>query len=730
MKKQKHFFLAVLVMFGLTQMALSPATVTKIINNGPDADKKIIAVLGDGYAAEDQAAYNSDVDELLIKGVFGKDFFLENHNGFNLYRINLISAESGVSQRQYNENGTPSDPSDDTIVSTTMKNTALKIIYSGSWAHCWLENSSNTNTLIQNALNTYVPNYDYVVIILNESGFGGCGGGGRQIVTNSGSWTVMAHEFGHGIGGLWDEYFVTGRGDWPGSSVNNRNCSTVLSRSDVFWNRFINPVTPIPTTSTGGIDSNQTVGQFEGCGTYPTGIYRPVNNCRMRGNSPNFCPVCYTLMKKAQYSYVKHNFANAVTGDFNGDGRSDILIHNGQDIAIYRTSDTSHTLDLVWIANNIVPAAPGGNTWQPAAEDRYYVGDFDGDGNDDVFVFNGTNWNKPYLGLLRSDGTGLQCSARYDGAVPSFWAMRPGDTFFVGDFNGDQKADLYIFNGSNWSIPYLGLLKSNGLSLSGIRRYDGSIPGWTMKPKDQYFVGDFNSDGKSDLYVFNSHNWSNKYLGMLRSTGTDLSNIKLFNGSLPSWSMNTNDQFFVGDFDGDGKSDLYVFNGSDWAYAYLLMVKSTGTNLQYVKRYDSGSSAANIPGWAMRKGDRFFISDANHDGRSDLFVYNPAVNWATEYLGTLISSGNSTSPLTGSWSADWIGGWNLGAADKILVADYESAGGKADIFIRNNEWFGLIRFQAPYPPLRSPKFVMDRIYHKWIFTALYDSEPWAASLMP
>ncbi|MEK8229254.1 hypothetical protein NKG05_30100 [Oerskovia sp. M15] len=36
--------------------------------------------------------------------------------------------------------------------------------------------------------------------------FGGCGGGGFQVVTMGATWAVMAHEFGHGAGGLADEY--------------------------------------------------------------------------------------------------------------------------------------------------------------------------------------------------------------------------------------------------------------------------------------------------------------------------------------------------------------------------------------------------------------------------------------------------------------------------------------------------------------------------------------------
>src|SRR5581483_9293526 len=108
----------------LVLLALSGAaradSVTKVIDNGPDGTKKVIAVLGDGYAAADQDKYNQDVDKLVLTGVFGHDFYRENQNAFNVYRVNLISKHSGVSERVYDEHGTPSDTTDDTITSTTM----------------------------------------------------------------------------------------------------------------------------------------------------------------------------------------------------------------------------------------------------------------------------------------------------------------------------------------------------------------------------------------------------------------------------------------------------------------------------------------------------------------------------------------------------------------------------------------------------------------------------------
>src|SRR5262245_366572 len=565
---------------GMLILILASAAVeaapTKIIDNGPDASKKVMVVLGDGYAAgADQTKFNTDVDNLLRNGVFGNDFFKENQNAFNVYRINLISAESGVSQKVYDEHGTPNNGADDTVISLTMKNTALKYIWSGSWAHCWLEGSAQTSALLTAAL-APIAKYDYLVIILNQDSYGGCGGGGMQIVPRGVTWPVLAHEFGHGVGGLADEYFNSGT-SYTGGAVNGPNCSTVVDRNTVHWNRFISPATAVPTTfDPATMDPDKTVGIFEGCGTRATGIYRPVHNCRMRSNSPEFCPVCYTHMKKALRPILDHDFLDAYAGDFTGDGKSDVLIHNGQDLTIYRRNPTSYSLSLLYTVNNIVPAAPGGTTWQPAEHDRYYILDFNGDGKDDVVVFNGSDWVMPYLGLLRSTGSGLECVSRYDGSIGGFWWMTAGDQFYVSDFNGDGKDDLFIFNGANWSITYLGMLRSTGTALAGEERYDGSLPGWSMQPGDRFYPGDFVCDGKGDLYVTNCTNWGPDYRGMLKSSGVGLARVKLFVDYLPGWTMTDGDRVYVGDFNGDGKADIYVFNGTDWAYAYLLMARSTG----------------------------------------------------------------------------------------------------------------------------------------------------------
>ena len=680
-------------------------SVTHILAAGPPGSKINIAVIGDGFAADDQEDYNDKVNDLLMDGVFGHDYFYEDAQAFNIFRVNLISNESGVSQRVYDEMGTPSDGSDDVIVSTTLKDTALQYIYSGSWAHCWLESGANTASLVDDALDTWLPDWDLVVVILNESGFGGCGGGGFQIVTLGPSWSVMAHEFGHGAGGLADEYCKPGT--YTGTEPGAVNVTANTNRNTVKWRQFVNPSTPIPTginanpgngactgwtegTKPADWDNSQSVGLFEGAQYRDSGKYRPVVNCRMRGNSPPFCPVCYTELKTRHHDETGHTFQKCYPGDFNGDGKDDLLIHNGNSILMYRSDGAK--LDLVFRAVERVPGS-----WQFKPGDRFYVGDFNGDGKDEVVVYNSTDWAMEYLGLLADDGNGgLRLVARYDNSMPG-WQFERDDQFYVADFDGNGRDDLFVFNGTDWAIPYVAMLRSNGTSFTVVRRYDANMPGWQMRPTDQYHVGDFDGDGRQSLCVFNGDAWSIPYLGVFRSDGTSLSMARRFDDTLPGWQMRPGDRHYVGDFDGDGRDDLYVFNGEDWSISYLGVFRSLDDWLYLAQRYDG-----NVPGWQMRRHDTHFVGDATGDGRADLFVYNHQ-DWGPEYLGAMVSTGVG---LNASWREDWVGEWNLGSVDQFKVCDFEGSGARRNLFVHNKDWFGIMR--------ATPSISLTRIYHKWI----------------
>jgi hypothetical protein len=233
-----------------------------------------------------------------MDGAFRRDLLRDSRSAFNIIRIDLVSIDSGVSYRSYNEQGTPNDPNDDTITLENFRDTRLGYIFSGSWAHCWMEESSWTGDKLLKVLNRFAPDWDYLVVVLNDNGYGGCARGTRLAVTLGVNWDTVAHEFGHIIGGLDDEYDRAGNA-FTGSSWSGPNCSNTTNRTDLKWADLVASTTPLPTQPVPpGWNSNTDVGAFEGCGSFQTGLFRPVLICRMRDNAPPFCPVCSRVIRQ------------------------------------------------------------------------------------------------------------------------------------------------------------------------------------------------------------------------------------------------------------------------------------------------------------------------------------------------------------------------------------------------------------------------------------------------
>jgi IgA Peptidase M64 len=92
------------------------------------------------------------------------------------------------------------------LTNTVTQDTALGIYFNGNHAHCWVEDGPNTAALLAGALDKWVPDHTLVLVLLNNGGFGGCGGGGRATLPLGVTWDTIVHEFGHALGGFADEY--------------------------------------------------------------------------------------------------------------------------------------------------------------------------------------------------------------------------------------------------------------------------------------------------------------------------------------------------------------------------------------------------------------------------------------------------------------------------------------------------------------------------------------------
>ncbi|MFB8237969.1 M64 family metallopeptidase [Kitasatospora purpeofusca] len=282
------------------------ASVTTLFRSGPPGSKITVAVVGDGFGPQDQDAYNTAVDRLLTDGVFAHDFFARNRTAFNLERVNLVSLESGVGTKTYDADGN--------VVRQVDRDTALGAYYNGDWAHLWVEDGPSTDARLTAALSELVPEHQLKLVVLNNPGFGGCGGNWRATVPLGIGWPTLAHEFGHAMGRLGDEYHERDE-TYGGTEPTVPNLTTNTDRETLKWGWTVGAETPLPTggddctpPKPSGWDDNQDVGLFEGGGgSYRLGVYRPVVNCRMRENHPDFCPVCAKAMAEA----VAPHLANA-----------------------------------------------------------------------------------------------------------------------------------------------------------------------------------------------------------------------------------------------------------------------------------------------------------------------------------------------------------------------------------------------------------------------------------
>ena len=238
--------------------------------------------------------------------------------------------------------------------------------------------------------------------------------------------------------------------------------------------------------------------------------------------------------------------------------------------------------------------------------DELHVADFDGDGRDDLYIVNLTDHTVPHLLMQRSTGTSLAYVERYDLELPGWDDMRADDQFFVADWDADGDEDLYVFNGVDWVVPYLGMLEAKqlglviapGLSVSqvpallagtqlataqlyagGTVPYGDLLPGWGVHAQDQFYAADTNGDGAVDLYAVNTADFATEYLGILQSDGTSdgLETRAVHADRIGEWNLGATDQFVVANFNGGlGWDDLFVSN-SEW-FGLLRSRRSSVTN--------------------------------------------------------------------------------------------------------------------------------------------------------
>jgi hypothetical protein len=295
----------------------------------------------------------------------------------------------------------------------------------------------------------------------------------------------------------------------------------------------------------------------------------------------------------APTAFATGAYSRAVAvGDFNDDGKPDLVTANEyvNEVRVRLNSSSGGVLSF----------AP--RTHHSTGELPYSVavGDFDGDGRQDLVTANAVGDS---VSVLLGDGSG-GFAAKTDNAT--------GDTPYsvaVGDLDGDGVGDLVTANLSGTVSVLLG---------DGSGGFAAKTDFATGAAPHSVAVGDFDGDGDQDLATANSGSGTVSVL-LGDGSGDFAGKADFATGSGP-YSVVTSD------LNGDGRRDLVTAN--DFADTASVLIGDGAGGFGAKADLATGSEPCSVA-----------VGDFDEDGRADLVTSNAAGDTASVLLGQGTSDG-------------------------------------------------------------------------------------------
>ncbi len=323
-------------------------------------------------------------------------------------------------------------------------------------------------------------------------------------------------------------------------------------------------------------------------------------------------------------SYLNATSSDVLAGDFNGDGLTDILhLHPSSDpkYSWVALSNGDGTFDF---QQSLPGATTANNAYLATTNLNIYAGDFNGDGRTDILhLQQNSDPQYSWVGLSDGDGT-FTFSRGLPGAstATNSFLNDTDKSIIVGDYNGDGMADLLHLH-PNSDAQYSWVALSDG---DGTFAFAKNLPGASVTTKsyitttDRLILpGDINGDGNTDLFHLHP-NADSKYSWVAISKGDGTFN---FSASLPGATVDNNayltlDQQDVvgGDFNGDGWTDFaHLHPSSDSEQSWVAISKGDGY-FSFVNELPG--AAKSTKAYISATDKQIITGDINGDGKSDL----------------------------------------------------------------------------------------------------------------
>jgi RHS repeat-associated protein len=169
--------------------------------------------------------------------------------------------------------------------------------------------------------------------------------------------------------------------------------------------------------------------------------------------------------------------------DFNGDKRSDILVIKNSNSYIYSINPLTHLWENIYSSTSF-----------PISTDRIYTGDFNGDKKADILYYRSGWYLKFSTGISFATSSIVPPLRNYDPG-----ASLADNNYYIGDFNGDGKDDIVEMYKTGTTVKNIDAYysKGDGSTLKEVNSY------LNVPIDEQFFsVVDYNSDGQKDIWRY------------------------------------------------------------------------------------------------------------------------------------------------------------------------------------------------------------------------------------
>jgi hypothetical protein len=315
-----------------------------------------------------------------------------------------------------------------------------------------------------------------------------------------------------------------------------------------------------------------------------------------------------------------------VTGDFNGDGRSDLAVLEGGGTLLVSLGNGDGTFQAAQTFNVDSTAV------------AMAVADFNKDGNADLVIANSDGTVSVYLSSVTGSAYNLNLSQN----VPVTGAIGVA----TGDFNADGWPDFAVIS-STQLVAFYNNQSANFPS-------EGS---WSETSNNSQYTGitiaDFNQDQFADIALSDSSG-PDAAVFLYNSEGGGFTGPTTYSVGVSASAIAS------GDVNGDGYPDLAVVSNSDSTVAVLI---NNGTN-------GPGTFGAQNSYGIAYQPTAIAMNDFNQDGFSDIAVVGTGGGAGT---GTTILLGSATGAMYGETSLP-NGGNGVANGLSLATADFNQDG--------------------------------------------------------